>query len=146
MSSTIVSTDKPIHRVVLVDDDSTDNFLHKRVLEKSGLVEEVIAFEQPEMALDYLASIEHPIDVICLDINMPKMNGFEFLEAYQKLEIAKKQLPLVVILSTSVTAESIACKQGISSVVAAETKPLRRETVEQLVIEYFNGASSIAQS
>lgn len=142
MSLTIESTDKPIHRVVLVDDDSIDNFLHKRVLERSGLVEEVIVFEQPEIALDYLRSIEQPIDVICLDINMPRMNGFDFLAAYQELEIAKKRLPLIVILSTSITPQSITSEQMIDSVVATEAKPLRCETIEQLVVDYFSGTDS----
>ena len=142
MSLIIEPTNKPIQRVVLVDDDSTDNFLHRRVLKRSGLVEEVIVFEEPEMALDYLQSIDHPIDVICLDINMPRMNGFEFLEAYQELEIAKQRLPLIIILSTSITPESIASEKRIQSVVAAEAKPLRQEAIEQLVVKYFSSPSA----
>lgn len=132
---------KPIRRVVLVDDDSTDNFLHKRVLTRSGLVEDVVAFEQPEAALEYLATLDHPVDLICLDINMPRMNGFEFLEAYQTLEIASSLPPIVVILSTSISTEALTSEKQANSVIASETKPLRQETIEKLVSQYFSGDS-----
>ena len=137
MTPTTEAAEKPIRRVLLVDDDATDNYLHKRIIEKSGLVQEIVVFEQPELALQYLSTAAQSIDIICLDINMPRMNGYEFLKAFHALEISKSCPPVIVILSTSITAESIESEKNYSSVVATELKPLRLETLRQLVRTCF---------
>ncbi len=130
---------KPIQRVVLIDDDSTDNFLHARVLKRSGLVEHVVTFEHAEDALEFLSNTEHGVDVVCLDVNMPRMNGFEFLEAFGEIEVAgKKRRALVVILSTSISPEVERQALKYSAIVRTENKPLSLTTLESLVAEYFH--------
>ena len=70
-----------IGTVMVVDDEEVDQFLYKRVLTRSGLVGNIIMFTYPDEALEYLKSAEcEPIDVLLLDINMPRMSGFEFLD------------------------------------------------------------------
>ncbi len=138
MQHSLTQRKKPIQRVMLVDDDSTDNFLHARVLEKSGLVEQVIVFEHAEDALAYLRSNDRPVDVIFLDINMPRMNGFTFLEKFRELENAGRANALVVMLSTSISPADIRRTKQFSAIVRTEQKPLSQNTLESLVGDCFN--------
>lgn len=96
-------TDAPkIARVMLIDDESFDQLLYKRVIARSGLVGEVTSFLYADEALAYLTAPDSKaVDVIFLDINMPRMNGFEFLDAATAAlgpEFAKM---VVVMLTTS---------------------------------------------
>ena len=96
-------TDK-LKCVLLVDDNSADNYLHKLVIEESACAEEVATCKNGEEALEYLKktfnTIHYP-SLILLDINMPRMNGWEFLEEYRKLPRANIEPYIVFMLTTS---------------------------------------------
>ncbi|MGB7323567.1 MAG: response regulator [Rubripirellula sp.] len=128
---------KTIRRLVLIDDDSTDNFLHSRLLRRSGIVENLVVFEEAEAALEYICASTEPVDMICLDINMPRMNGFEFLDAFESSWDPRLDKPIVVILSTSVGPAEMDYAKRIPRVVGAETKPLSPELIEFLAERYF---------
>lgn len=92
---------KPLDRVLLVDDSSIDNKLHSRVIRRTGLAREVMCFNMAEDALKYLRTPGAvPADLILLDINMPRMNGFELLDA-AITEFGDKFLPSVVVMLTT---------------------------------------------
>src|SRR6476646_5150062 len=91
--------------IMLVDDNADDNFYHERVIRKSNVADNVISKQTGIDALDYLRSKKendnmHP-NLIFLDINMPGMNGWEFLEEYNKLDAKFQSQALVVMLTTS---------------------------------------------
>lgn len=85
---------KKVKCILLIDDDEPTNFLHKIVISDSGRAEKVVEVQSGFEALDYLEKMEdgkYPQpDLIFLDINMPAMNGWEFLEEYDKLDEGKK--------------------------------------------------------
>ena len=75
-------TELPVMKTVMtIDDETIDQMIYKRVLKRSGIVENVIDFHLAEDALAYFRSdgYERP-DIVFLDIHMPRMNGFEFLD------------------------------------------------------------------
>lgn len=75
---------KPVNRILLVDDDAVTNMMHSRVIERSGRAKRIDVATDGQEALDLLRSdlaAGHPLpELIFLDINMPGMGGFEFLE------------------------------------------------------------------
>jgi len=91
--------------VLLIDDNEIDNFVAKKVIEKSGFAEKVITVQSAKNALDYLntenSSKDLLPDIIFLDIGMPEMDGFEFLEEYEKLNKIVVNNCKVLVLSSS---------------------------------------------
>ena len=88
-----------IGHLALIDDDEIDQILHRRIIERSGIVDQLHSFRLASDALDYLGD-GGPIDLILLDIRMPGMSGFEFLDAATK-RLGAAFAPIVMILSTS---------------------------------------------
>lgn len=88
-------------KVVLIDDSEVDNYLHTRSILKSERGEVVQEFQSAEGALEWFKQGPQNVDIILLDVNMPRMNGFEFLEEYQKLEESLKAKSVVVMLTSS---------------------------------------------
>ena len=78
-----------------------DNFINKRLIESCDFGAEIIVCNSAQEALDYFTAKQPLPTVIFLDINMPEMNGFEFLEAYENLSEEIHQKCKVLMLSTS---------------------------------------------
>jgi CheY-like chemotaxis protein len=90
-------------REILVVDDSDADLLYTRLLLEAAAVAQVVStFETGMSALEYMQRpAGHHVDVILLDINMPEMSGFEFLEAYQQLPPLQQAQAVVVMLTNS---------------------------------------------
>jgi CheY-like chemotaxis protein len=127
----------PLSSVLLVDDDSTANFLHQLLLQKTLCVtERVFVAENGQQALTQLGpGAAFPPQLILLDLNMPVMNGWEFLAAYQQLPPMAPR-PLVVLLSSSDhdLAQARAQQLPVDDFLS---KPLTREKVQALLDQHF---------
>lgn len=86
---------------MVVDDASIDRFLVERIVKKTSFAEEVLSFESGKDALEQLHQNQQAPQVIFLDINMPGMNGFEFLAEFEKFPDNFKQDCSVVMLTSS---------------------------------------------
>jgi CheY-like chemotaxis protein len=102
-------------KVLLLEDNKMDMLLTKMVLNKANYCREIISFEDPVEALNYLSDISDKDgqkdvvfpDLIILDINLPKMNGFQFLDKVKKIKNKKISDCKVYFLSSSDRIEEI---------------------------------------
>lgn len=125
-------------RIVLIDDDHTTNTLNKLIIERSALVDEVVTFAEAERALEYLKNEDgENKSLILLDINMPFMNGWEFLNEYVKLNGSKRD-DKIIMLTSSIDPSDMTKAEEISSVADYKSKPLSVEMLQSLVNEYLN--------
>lgn len=126
---------------MLVDDNSADNYYHERVIIKNDAANHVVIKESGLDALEYLESTinpENPLpDLIFLDINMPGMNGWEFLEEFKKLDKALQSKLIVIMLTTSVNPEDEALAKTYDILAEFKTKPLTKEMLEDILIKYY---------
>jgi CheY-like chemotaxis protein len=129
-----MSEHSKIRTMMTIDDSELDQILYKRVITRSGLVEKVISFQYAEDALSYLKSDDREkIDVILLDINMPRMSGFDFLERALSDLGPEFSTSVVIMLTTSlVPADEKRAKQ-FEVVKAYLNKPLSPEGLENIV-------------
>lgn len=125
-----------IGKVMLVDDNDTDNFISRRIIEITKFSEEVIVKNSGKGALDYLdENKENPEalpDIIFLDINMPIVDGFVFLYEYEKFGNIVKDKCRVIILSSSDNKRDIDKIVNNDYVIKFVTKPLTEKTLEEI--------------
>lgn len=125
--------------ILLIDDDEPTNFLHQILIEQVGCCEVIVSKEDGLAALAYLKKEENlKPDLILLDINMPRMNGWEFLAEYAKLEGARKAEALVLMLTTALRPVDQEKAEGISEINALKSKPLNVEMIEELMSQFFS--------
>ncbi|MEM7506588.1 MAG: response regulator [Pseudomonadota bacterium] len=131
----------PITRLLIIDDSKIEQKLYRLIVERTGLVGEVISFYYAEEALDYLSSDPRPeVDCIALDINMPRMTGFEFLDAATERLGADFVKLVVVMLTTSLDPEDRRRASRHAVVREFFNKPLSRGHLERM-IELLNPES-----
>jgi CheY-like chemotaxis protein len=125
-----------IDLVMLVDDNDTDNFIHKRVIELTGFSKNIIVKNSGKSALEYIETHKLNIpqlpDVIFLDINMPIVDGFVFLFEYENFSEEVKQKCKIAILSSSDNKRDIDRIVDNEYVINFITKPLSEEALADL--------------
>jgi CheY-like chemotaxis protein len=128
-----------IKKVLLVDDDSGTNFLHNIVLRDCECVEQVNTCTNGKKALDYLLECgekHEPVpEIIFLDINMPVMDGWEFLDEFERLPAAVKGSCIIIMLTTSINPDDEQKALAHKSVAGFRHKPLTRQMLEELRAE-----------
>jgi len=134
---TLVLPSRKVKNVLLVDDDETSNFMHQLLLEDLQVAGQIYVSLNGKEALDFLRTncLEPRLpcpELILLDINMPVMNGFEFLDKFQYLPF--RQAIRVVLLTSSVNAKD-AEKASAYPVSGLVNKPLTEEKLKELLDE-----------
>ena len=121
---------------MLIDDNETDNFISKRIIELTEFANQVEVTSSGQQALEYLnahASTEEKLpDLIFLDINMPVMDGFMFLYEFENLPATVRNKSRVVILSSSDNKRDIDKIINNKSVIQYITKPLNQSALQSI--------------
>lgn len=120
--------------ILLIDDDTATNFINQHVIKSFGVDAKIKAFESGSTALDYLSSsLNKQSGIILLDINMPGMNGWEFLDEYEKMSPERRSKIILAMLSTSVNPDDEQKAKQRSSVEKFISKPLKKEHIDLLI-------------
>jgi CheY-like chemotaxis protein len=134
-----------INCILLVDDNPADNEFHKIIISDAHVCNKVKVATNGKSALEYIIksgsgadpeAFPKP-DLIFLDINMPGMNGFEFLNEYHNLDEKLKSKIVIIMLSTSLNPDDSEKAQKIKEVTEFMNKPLMAETLRATVDKYF---------
>lgn len=129
-----------INKILCVDDDSISLTISKLLLKRTGFTNDVVTAVDGSDALDYFkdlfATSEVPVEeapsLILLDINMPVMNGWEFLDAYIPLFADKLPNTKVIILSSTIDPEDFSKAKKFPVVAQFVSKPLSVENLAEL--------------
>lgn len=120
-------------RVMMVDDNDNDLLFTRLMLQRSGGEYDVLAFERAEHALRHLSETpDHGVSLILLDINMPVMDGFAFLAAFEALPEAQRAGVGVLMLTSSSDPADKARADRFACVKGYLTKPLDKATAAGL--------------
>jgi len=118
-------------KILVIDDNPTDRYIAKRMAEKHNFAEEIILYESARKALEYIQSLEEEPHLlpqfIFLDINMPDMNGYEFLDEYSKISETIKTNCIIMMITTSIHPEDLKRAENNPSVIRFLNKPLNKE-------------------
>jgi len=123
---------------MLIDDDDDDNYFHQIVINDMNITEHIEVALNGEEALDFLKKENqtHP-DIIFLDINMPKMNGWEFMEVYKELRPDQKAKVVVMMLTTSENPEDKKRAALYPQIIGFNSKPLTKELLVEILEKHF---------
>ena len=126
-----------LHTILLIDDDPATNFLHDLIIQKENCTTNIVCKQSAEEALVYLRSkvegaYPHP-ELIFLDINMPGMNGWEFLDEYKNIEKIEDAGKIVVMLTTSLDSSDRNKAGKIKEITQFKTKPLTGKIIREVL-------------
>ncbi len=130
--------------VLLVDDDQTTNYLNQLLLKRLNVTDQILVAHNGREALAALTAhcpgsstgTSSCPTLILLDVNMPVMNGFEFLEAYAQLPAAQRRAMVVVVLTTSLHPQDVERARRLEA-AAFLSKPLANKDLKELLRQHF---------
>jgi CheY-like chemotaxis protein len=123
--------------IILIDDSESDNFFHSLIIEEAKVADRIATFEYAEKALTYLQQTSDiDVELIFLDINMPRMDGFQFLEDYNKLNDNQKA-KAVIMLTTSLNPLDEMRAKTFSEIKGFRNKPLTEKMLTEIIENYF---------
>jgi len=140
------NTEQKLNCILLIDDDLATNFINKRIIQKADISEHIQVALNGKEAIDYLCkkgnfesdTNEFPQpQLILLDINMPVMDGWEFIEAYKKLDTVNKEEITIVMLSSSFNPADKAKAESIEQISDFKQKPMSKEALLEIIATYF---------
>lgn len=126
--------------LLLVDDDVTTNFFNRHLIGKMNIFEEIHEAENGRVALDKLQELHNSgrtPEMIFLDINMPVMNGFEFLDEYQKLDAELRESIVVSMLTTSLAKSDLEKANNYPDLKDYIDKPIDKQKISDLLSKHL---------
>jgi CheY-like chemotaxis protein len=123
------------YRFFLIDDSAFEMLVLERVLTMSGLAKSVNSFASAEDALHYIKQKEHELDdtVILLDLQMPAMNGFEFIEQFAFLSDDIKSKIRIYMLSSTIDSRDITAASENKYIIELLSKPINVDRLRVLL-------------
>lgn len=133
--------------ILIIDDDQINNFLFSRIIKLSDISQNIHTELSAKVALrsilENIDANQKLPDIIFLDINMPIMNGWEFLNEYQKIPKCVRNNIKLYMLSSSVCHEDINKSKEYEDVVDYISKPLTKEILFKIHAQNIGGCFTI---
>ena len=129
-----------INKILLIDDSEPINFIHRYILDELGCVDEIITKENGEEAIDYLISLVNLKTqlpkFIFIDINMPRMNAWEFITEYRKIDSQLRLQSFVFLLTSSIDPTDLEKARGIVEINEVRDKPFNEMFIQEIIEKY----------
>ena len=129
---------KKLNIIIIVDDDPINNMICKAVIKNDYKALDVVSFEHPEKALDYIKN-EYSSEktkestILLLDINMPIISGWQFLDHFGEFSFATKDAIIVYILSSSISEIDKATAAKNNYIKGYLEKPFNNQTLSGIM-------------
>ncbi|NJB70365.1 CheY-like chemotaxis protein [Saonia flava] len=128
---------------MLIDDSEIDLFVNQKNIEKLEIDSCIKSYTRAKMAVEYLGSLEDQLslepmfvpDIILLDINMPEMNGFEFLNKFSELANEKLERTKIYMLSSTTNLSDMRDADEHTTCNGFINKPITKVKLEKIVNE-----------
>jgi CheY-like chemotaxis protein len=117
---------------LLIDDNYIDNFVTRRILEAGNFAEKIVVSNSAMDAIAMLRNSSVKPDVIFLDIRMPQMGGFEFLQEYDKLDMENKEDVKIFMLSSSLDPTDLKKSLNNKYITHFLHKPLTQKALDDI--------------
>lgn len=122
---------------IVIDDSKLDCFIAEKIIQNSGKCETIRVFQQANEALAHVKSSQSQgLTIVFVDIQMPVMNGFEFVESFEALTDETKRNYHIYMLSSSINENDIARVKGYPSVKQFLNKPLTNDSITTVLDKY----------
>jgi CheY-like chemotaxis protein len=133
--------EKKYRAVMLIDDNEIDNLINQKMIESASITEYIYIHTGAKSAIEFLRNMEKldladkvlP-DIIFLDIDMPLMDGFQFLDEFEKLSQSTKKKSRIVMLTSSINPQDFNRSKKYVNVKLYLNKPLTHESILDLSI------------
>ncbi|HEX8546755.1 MAG TPA: response regulator [Cytophagaceae bacterium] len=130
---------KKVNSILLVDDNQYNNYINKNIIQDLGITSEIKIVHNGSEAIKYLQTCDHLCnypDLILLDLIMPLIDGFQFMEFLQKMDFLNRERPIIIALT------AVGDEQSIDRIRALEVddvlfKPLTNEKLLAAIDTYF---------
>jgi len=137
----MAENEKKFNTVMLVDDNEIDNLINQKMIEAANIAEHIFTHTGAKSAMEFLKNMERldvtervlP-DVIFLDIDMPLMDGFQFLDEFEKLSDETRNKCKIVMLTSSINPQDMSKSKKYSYVKQYLNKPLSQDTLDKMNI------------
>lgn len=136
-----MSEGKKYHAIMLVDDNEIDNLINQKMIEASDICEHIFVHSGAKSAIEFLKNIEKLVkgnlnlylpEIIFLDIDMPLMDGFQFLEEFEKLSDIVRNHCKVVMLTSSLNPQDMSKAKKNQHVMKYLNKPLTQDSIKKI--------------
>lgn len=137
----MANSPKKYHAVMLIDDNEIDNLINQKMIEASSISEHIFIHSGARSAIEFLKNVEKlakgPIglylpELIFLDIDMPLMDGFQFLDEFEKLSDSIKEHCKIIMLTSSLNPQDMNKAKKNKFVMKYLNKPLTQDNLKKL--------------
>jgi CheY-like chemotaxis protein len=129
--------------IMLIDDNEIDNLINQKIIESSNICKHIFTHTGGKSAIEFLKNMEKIAattnnvtlpEVVFLDIDMPLMDGFQFLDEFEKLSRSTKEYCSIIMLTSSINPQDMSKSKKYDYVKKYVNKPLTQESLKKLGI------------